>query len=384
MTTSSDASGKPGLSQKDWRAVVADLGPGFIARADAHDADDSFVLQNYRELKEYGLFSAGVPTELGGGGATHHELCALLRKLARMCGSTALALSMHTHLVVTTVWRYRQGQAVGPLLHRICAEQLVLVSTGASDWLDSSGVCHRVDRGYRISGRKIFASGSPDGDLLITSAPYDDPEEGPTVLHFPVPMRTRGVVVLNNWRTMGMRATGSNDVLLQDVFVPESDILLRRTRSKWHPFLAAVHIIAMPLVTSVYLGIAEAARDVALQYVQRRRDDPDLWYLVGEMDNALATAQMAVQAMIDLCAEYTFEPDVATVNAIFVRKTIASQALIATVEKALEVVGGGGLFRSVGLERLLRDIYGVQFHPLQAKRQHRFTGRVALCLDPIG
>jgi alkylation response protein AidB-like acyl-CoA dehydrogenase len=383
-TTSSDGSGQPGLSRRDWRASVADLGPGFSARADAHDADDSFVVENYRELKEYRLFSAAVPTELGGGGATHRELCALLRELARQCGSTALALSMHTHLVATTVWRYQQGHAVGPLLQRICAEQLVLVSTGASDWLDSSGVCHRVDRGYRVSGRKIFCSGSPDGDLLMTSAPYDDPEAGPTVLHFPVPMRAPGVVVLDNWRAMGMRATGSNDVLLQDVFVPESAIVLRRPQGKWHPFFAAVHIIAMPLVMSVYVGIAEAARDLALQSVQRKREDPDMWSLVGEMDNALATAQMAVQAMIDLCADYRFEPDVATASAIFVRKTIAAQALIATVEKALEVVGGGGLFRAVGLERLLRDIHGVQFHPLQAKRQHRFTGRVALGLDPIG
>src|SRR6266542_4460748 len=132
------------------------------------------------------------------------------------------------------------------------------------------------------------------------------------------------------------------------------------------------------------LGIAEAARDLALHHIQRKREDPDVWYLVGEMDNALATAQMAAQAMIELCADYSFTPDVATANAIFVRKTIAAQALTAAVEKALEVVGGGGLFRSVGLERLLRDIHGVQFHPLQAKRQHRFTGRVALGLDPVG
>ena len=383
-TTPSDGSGQQGLSRRDWRTVVADLGPVFIARAVAHDADDSFVADTYRELKEYKLFSAGVPTELGGGGATHRELCALLRELARQCGSTALALSMHTHLVATIVWRYQQGQAVGPLLQRICAEQLVLVSSGASDWLDSTGTCQRVNLGYRVSGRKIFGSGSPAGDLLITSAPYDDPREGPTVLHFPVPMRAPGVVVLDNWRAMGMRASGSNDVLLQDVFVPEDAIVLRRRKGQWHTSFAAVHIIAMPLVTSVYVGIAEAARDLAVQYVQRKRHDPEVWYLMGEFENAVATAQMAVQAMIDLCADLSFTPDAATANAIFVRKTIAAQALIAAVNKALEVVGGGGLFRSVGLERLLRDIYGVQFHPLQAKRQHRFTGRVALGLDPIG
>src|SRR5919197_36310 len=111
-------------TRTDWVAVARQLGPTFAARAAAHDANDSFVADNYAELKQHKVFSAGVPAELGGGGASHAELCALLRELARYCGSTALALSMHTHLVAAAVWRYRQGHAAGPLLQRICAEQL--------------------------------------------------------------------------------------------------------------------------------------------------------------------------------------------------------------------------------------------------------------------
>ena len=120
-----------------WVAVARHLGPTFAARAAAHDADDSFVADNYAELKRHKVFSAGVPAELGGGGASHAELCALLRELAHACGSTALALSMHTHLLAAVVWRWRQGQAVEPLLRRIANEETVLISTGASDWLDS-------------------------------------------------------------------------------------------------------------------------------------------------------------------------------------------------------------------------------------------------------
>src|SRR5713101_5160605 len=141
----------------DWMAIARELGPGFAARAPAHDADNSFVADNYLALKAHEVFSAGVPIELGGGGATHAELCAVLRELGRACGSTALALSMHTHLVAATVWRYRQGQSVEPLLRRIATEQLVLVSTGASDWLASSGKAERTGGGYRVSGRKVFA-----------------------------------------------------------------------------------------------------------------------------------------------------------------------------------------------------------------------------------
>jgi hypothetical protein len=86
--------------------------------------------------------------------------------------------------------------------------------------------------------------------------------------------------------------------------------------------------VAGPIIMSAYLGVAEAAHDLALQHLQRKRDDPEVWYLLGELKNALATAGMAVQAMVDLCADYAFTPDVATVNAVLVRKTIAAQAFI--------------------------------------------------------
>ncbi|MPZ14872.1 MAG: acyl-CoA dehydrogenase [Chloroflexi bacterium] len=366
-----------------WTAVAQKLGPGFASRAAGYDANDSFVAENYVELKEQKVLAAGVPAELGGGGATHAELCDLLREVGRYCGSTALALSMHTHPVATLTWMWRQGRPVAPMLERIAANQLVLVTTGASDWLDSSGKAERVAGGYRVSGRKRFGSGSPIGDLLLTSAPYDDPNEGPTVLHFAVPMHAEGLTVLDNWRTMGMRATGSNDILLDGVFVPDAAVDLRRPKGVWHPFFNVIPTVALPLVLSVYLGVAEAARELALRQVAAKRDDPEVWPLVGEMENALATGQMAVREMVELCANYTFAPEVATANAVFVRKTIAAEALKLTVEKALETVGGGGFFRGMGLERLLRDIHAAQFHPLPAKPQHRFTGRVALGLDPV-
>jgi alkylation response protein AidB-like acyl-CoA dehydrogenase len=87
--------------------------------------------------------------------------------------------------------------------------------------------------------------------------------------------------------------------------------------------------------------------------------------------------QSPARALVD-------QPTVPTANAVLIRKTVAANACIQTVEKAFEAVGGGAFFRSLGLERLLRDVHGAQFHPLQEKRQHLFTGRVALGLDPVG
>ena len=223
----------------DWLQTADQLAERFAERAAEHDANDTFVADNYAELKTQQVFSAGVPARFGGGGASYAELCELLRRLAQGCGSTALALSMHSHLLAATLWRLNQGQPVEPLLKRIAAEQTVLISTGASDWLQSSGRAERVEGGYRVNARKIFGSGSPAGDLLITSACYDDPQEGPTVLHFPVPFSAEGVSVSDTWRTLGMRGTASNDVILEDVFVPEAAVALRRPQGVWHPFLTS-------------------------------------------------------------------------------------------------------------------------------------------------
>src|SRR5262245_64372654 len=119
---------EPAPTRTDWTALAHTLGERFAARAAGHDADDSFVADNYADLKAQRLFSAGVPADLGGGGASHAALCAILRTLARGCGSTALALSMHTHLVAAAVWRREHdGAPVEPMLRRVAADELVLV-----------------------------------------------------------------------------------------------------------------------------------------------------------------------------------------------------------------------------------------------------------------
>jgi alkylation response protein AidB-like acyl-CoA dehydrogenase len=291
---------------------------------------------------------------------------------------------MHTHLVAATVWRWRQGHAVEPLLRRVADEQLVLISSGGSDWLESSGTAERVDGGFRVTARKIFASGCPRGDLLMTTAVYDDPHDGPTVLHFPVPFAEAGVTIMDTWHTLGMRGTGSHDVLINGVFVPEEAIALRRPQGQWHAFFIVNTAVAIPLVMAVYVGVAEAAYALALERVAPKGEDPQTPYLIGEMTNALVTAQMALEGMLAIAANYDFALVDETANGIFIRKTIAARAAIQTVEKAMELVGGSALYRSVGLERLLRDVQGGLYHPYHEKRQHLFTGRLALGLAPVG
>jgi alkylation response protein AidB-like acyl-CoA dehydrogenase len=328
--------------------------------------------------------SALVPSELGGGGASHAEVCQALRALAHHCGSTALALSMHTHLVAAAVWRHKHGQPAEALLRKIAASELVLLSTGAGDWVDSHGKVERVPGGFRVTALKRFGSGSPAADIMMTTAPYEDPERGWEVLVFPLPLRTPGVTVRNDWDTMGMRATGSNSVELTDVFVPDETITLRRPRGQWHPSWTVTVTVAAPVYTAPYLGIAERAAQLTRAAVAGRAPDPVLIQSLGEMGNALTVAQMAFREMLEIANNFDFAPTNEGADRTLTRKTIAANAVIATVNKAVETVGGSALFRNVGIERLWRDVQGAPFHPLPEKRQLQFSGRVALGLAPIG
>jgi acyl-CoA dehydrogenase len=352
-------------------------------RAAAHDGGDTFVADNYAELRERRLFSAGVPAELGGGGASHPELCEVLRALAHGCGSTALALSMHTHPVLTAAWRWRHaGAPVEPLLRRIAADELVVVTSGGSDWLLGSGRAEPVEDGFRLHGRKVFASSSPVGHLFMTTAILDDPASGPTVLHVTVPLDAPGVTVHDNWRTLGMRGTGSHDVSLDGVFVPDAAVGMRRPRGRWSPDFHVVAGVGLPVIFSVYLGIAEAARDIAVRQAAARRDDPATQEAVGALEVELQAARLAVRSMIAAANRGRMDPEVT--NEVMLGRTLAGRAVLGTVETALDVAGGAGFFRNLGLERLFRDAQGARYHPLRGPAQRRYAGRLALGLDVDG
>jgi len=367
----------------DLKALVRELGPQIAEGTAERDAGAEFVADNYKLLKRHRVFSALVPEVLGGGGASHSEMCAFVRALAHYCPSTALALSMHQHLVAAAVVNYRAGRPAQKLLEKVAAGETVLISTGANDWLESSGKVERVDGGYRVTAKKPFGSGSPAGEILVTSAPYEDPKNGWQVLHFPVPFAADGVSLAGDWDTMGMRATGSHTVIVDGVFVPDEAVVLRRPRGEYHMVYNIILTVAMPLIMSVYTGVAEAAAEIARGGASKRQADPVAPFLFGELANLLTTAQIAADDMVRIANDYDFEPTVETANAILMRKTIAAKAVLATAEKALEATGGAGFFRRLELERLVRDAHAAQFHPLQEKRQLHFTGRLALGLDPV-
>lgn len=364
-------------SVMDWTAKAEEIADKIAPHCERHDADDSFVEEGFAALAEADFFAALVPAELGGGGATIGEICDALRILGATCGSTALAAAMHSHIVAVAAWRWqKQGAPTDGLLKRVAAEKLKLVSSGGSDWLKSAGTMEKVEGGYRLTARKAFASGSPVGDILNTSAVYDDPEAGPTVLHFGAPLKGEGIRIEETWRTLGMRGTGSNDVVFEGAFIPDAAIAGKRPQGEWHMLFHIISMIAFAIIYAPYLGIAEGARNRALALVSKREPDPILAQIAGEMENHLLMARLAHQRMVEIAE--TGEPGEATTSEAMQCRQIVGENAIAVVEKAMELTGGMSFYRKSGLERAFRDVQAARFHPLQAKPQRDLTGRVAL------
>lgn len=363
---------------KDVAAIAQSLATELSARAVSADEGDRFVAKNYEALKAAGLVEAGVPEDLGGGGASVAELADMLRIIAHSCSSTALAFSMHTHQVAIPAWRWHHQKvaAVEPLLRRVAADRIILLSSGGSDWIGGSGSAEKVDGGYKITARKSFTSAACAGDLLISGAIYRSEGEPDAVIHFPIPMKAPEVKILDTWRTLGMRGTGSDDVLIDGLFVPDKSVALSRRAGEWHPLFQIISTIAFPLIYAVYLGVAESARDIAIDLAKRRPSSHHSTDLAGRMDTSLRAAQLAHGWMLKQVERNA--PSADTVNEVMIGRTLVARHAIETVELAMELAGGLGFYRANGLERRFRDIQGARYHPLQAGPQAHYAGAMAL------
>ena len=368
-------------SRRDWIAYTEALAKQFGARASEHDESGEFIAENYADLKDHGFFVAGIPEELGGGGASFAELCGIARTIGRECGSTALSFVMHTHTVMANVYKYRRGdEAAANTLRKVAENDLIIATTGANDWLASSGTAEKVEGGYRVNAHKRFVSGAPGAQVFATSAIISGPD-GDEVLHFAIPIQSEGIRIENTWNTLGMRATGSNDVIMEQVFVPEFSIIARRPAGAWHPMWGVILPSALPLISAVYVGLAERASELAVDAAKFRQ--AELAGPVGEMLNALSAARIALDDMVRINDDHGFEPTLDNADAILTRKSLVAEAIKGTVELAAELVGGPGFFRGHPIERIVRDIRAMHYHPLPARRQQQFSGRIALGFDPV-
>jgi acyl-CoA dehydrogenase len=366
--------------ENDLVAWAASLGAQAAEYSVGHDREGTFVTEAYDLLRSSGYLALAVPEELGGRGATIRQVSMAQRELARHCASTALASAMHHHVVLFTAWRYRRDlPGAEATLRRVAEEGIVLVSTGGADFTHPRGNAVAVDGGYRVSGRKVFASQVPAGNVFSTMFATEDPEKGRQVLNMAVPVTAEGVRVIETWDTLGMRGTGSHDVEFVDVFVPDERVLARRPYGVVDDPLQVILGIAMPVISAVYLGVAQAARDHAVAAVidTPRADDPSIQRLVGEMDTKLRVSGWALDGALDVVGDDP-APSIERVVAVMAAKRTIALEAIAVCDLAMEVGGGAAYFRTSPIEQCYRDVRGVKFHPFTPEQSLIHAGRVAL------
>jgi acyl-CoA dehydrogenase len=362
-------------------ALAEDLGRQIAPFTGEHDRNGTFVTEAYEILAAAGWFRLAVPEELGGRGATIRDVAMAQRALARHDAAAALASVMHQHVVLFTAWRYRRDlPGAEATLRKVADDGIVLVSTGGADQTRPRGRAEKVDGGYRVSGRKTFCSQAPVGSVMSTMFPFEDPDEGTLVLNMAVPMG-EGVTVLDNWDALGMRGTGSHDVEIDDVFVPDDKVLARRPHGKVDQPLQVIFSIAFPPISAVYLGVAEAARDHAVAAVAGtpRALDPSIQRSVGLMDTRLQIAGWALDGALDVVGDDP-GPSLTTVRAVMAAKREIALAGVEVCDLAMDVAGGPAFYRASPIERSYRDIRGAKFHPYGPEETLTRAGLLALDL----
>ena len=361
--------------------AAASIGPELAASSARHDRDGTFVQEGLDALRDAGLLAIGVPAELGGGGASIRDLTAVQRELARHCGSTALATSMHQHVVAFTAWRYRRDMpGAEATLRRVAEEGIVLVSTGGADQTHPRGEATKVEGGYVVSGRKVFCSQSEVGTVMSTMFAYDDPEQGRRVLNMAVPIGSEGVTVLDDWDTLGMRGTASNSIDLDDVFVPDERVLANRPYGVIDPPLQVIFSIAFPIISGVYLGVAEAAYDAAVEAAAAKANDPIVQRQVGLMRHRLQVASWALDGALDAVGDDP-TPSMDRVAAVMAAKREIAIAGVEVCDLAMEIASGPAFYKGALIERCYRDIRAAKFHPLSPELTLVHGGRLALGLS---
>ncbi len=383
--------------QRELTAIAARLGrEKFAPRAARHDTEASFPFENYDDLREAGLLKICVPTAYGGLGADFATYVMVAAEIGRHCGATALSYNMH---VCSCMWSgfiadaldmtpaQRADHEANRREHyaRIVEQGWVYsqpfseggaAAAGKAPW---GTLARKVDGGYVVSGKKIFASLAGAADVYGVLCTLDKP--GATQrdsMYLAVPARAEGVSVTGDWDPLGMRGTVSRTLLFKDVFVPDS----ARLMPEGLYFQAASRFPHMfATLSPTYMGIAQAAYDFTVAYLRaevpgmppvKRRMYPTKQIAVAEMRVKLEqTRALFVQNARDA----RVDPDKDTRMRLYAAHYTIMESAQALAALAIRTCGGQSLLKSLPLERLYRDARcGSLMLPWTAE----------LCLDRLG
>ncbi len=391
----------------------------FFERGDAHDRASSFPAENFEDLKKSGVMAAFVPEALGGLGLDSvHDWAAGLSRLGRGDASTAIALNMHLGVTRNLAGAWRGMQAHGDtegaarfegMLRGIAAGGLVICATATeagTDFLRPKTTATRVEGGWRIDGRKIFVTLSPIANLCAMNVrvPAEEGDSDGDQMGFAfVPVETPGFVPQDDWDALGMRASGSQSVVLDDCRLPEGSIQIAAPWGRWTPGVLMGRTLANLTLLGVFLGIAERARDLAVAAAKRQTkpkfggplaEHTGVQHLIGEIeiDVAAATGVLAHTArrLDDFLARQPADgPSLADAHECMKEyqcaKWTVNQGGMRVVSRAMDVAGGGAYMSANPLGRLYRDVRAGPFmQPFSPTEAREYMGQVALGILPEG
>jgi alkylation response protein AidB-like acyl-CoA dehydrogenase len=375
----------PGRSRPE--VAAATLAEEFALTAAAHDASGAFPFRNFQRLSETGLLALAVPRSLGGLDGRLSDVVAVLREIGRGEPSTALVLAMHYihHASMRGRWPEaivdrlgREAAAGGGLINALRVEpELGTPSRGGLP----ATIARRSADGWRLTGHKIYSTGVPILSWYAVWARTDAPE--PAVGTFLVAAGAPGIRIVETWNHLGLRASGSHDVIFEDVAVPFDHAVELQAPDAWKhtdPGLLAWHALA---VSAIYDGIAGAAQAWLLDFLKRRIPSnlgaplaslPRFQEAVGEIEALLAVNR---RLLTNAAADVDRGSPPSQVESGLLKSVVTGNA-ISAVEIAVKLTGNPGISRANPLERHYRDVLCGRVHTPQDDSARVAAGRAAL------
>jgi alkylation response protein AidB-like acyl-CoA dehydrogenase len=374
-------------------ALVSTLATRFAERAARHDVDGSFPHENFADLREAGYHKLTVPVAYGGWGAGLLDAVMAQEILGMGDGSTALAMTMHVQTLGAAASGESWDQSV---FERMCRDVIAhgaLVNSCATE--PELGSPSRGGRpktkavhegnAWVINGRKNFASMSPTLDYFIVPALIEDEDQ---IARFLVP-RDANVTIEETWDSMGMRSTGSHDIVLHDSRVGDDSLISKMPVSgRPDPLKITLNPWFTLTVSASYLGVAAAAHQTALQYAHDRVPTAlgkpiatleSIQRRLGESEVALQIARSLIHRVAE---QYDTQPEIRGTQefqeAALIAKYTATNNAIKIVDDAMRAVGGASMTHALPLERYYRDVRAGLFHPPSDDMLLPLLGRVAL------
>ncbi len=369
----------------------------FDERAPMYDRENRFFTEDFEELRDSGYLSIAVPTELGGAGLRLDEVLRLQRQLAYAAPATAVAVNMHVYWTGVAADLLRAGDtSLEWLLREAAAGKVFAAGHGEAGndipVLLSSAVAERVNGGYEFTAHKIFGSLSPVWDYLGLHAMDTSDPANPQVVHAFMPRDTSRYHIEETWDVLGMRATASNDTIMDKAFVADEHIAVVSPAGFAGAGLFHVAVFAWALLgfAAVYTGIAERAYDLTIEKLPQRKSvaltrsmahHPGVQHSVTEMRISLEV----INALLGRTAtDWSTGVDHGMdwpVKIVAAKHEVVRRAFD-VVDRALELTGGAGIFKRNRIEQLFRDSRLGRIHPANDLLAHELIGKLALGINP--